>query len=139
MKLVNTKQKDIQREWHIVDVSGKIIGREATIISNLLRGKAKPYFVSHLDCGDHVIVINAIKVSATGKKEVQKLYTRYSGYPSGLRTETLGQLRKRKPEDIIRIAVSGMLPKNKLRDRWLKRLHIYAEDTHPYVDKIKSK
>ncbi|MCR4263441.1 MAG: 50S ribosomal protein L13 [Candidatus Roizmanbacteria bacterium] len=136
MLLTNTKQNQIQRTWHLVDVADKIIGREATGIANLLRGKNKSYFVSHMDCGDFVVVINAQQVKSTGRKEDQKVYTRYSGYPGGLRKETLGELRARKPEDIIRHAVSGMLPKNKLRDQWLSRLFIYADEKHPYSDKI---
>ena len=108
MPLTNTKQNQIQRTWHLVDVADKVIGREATVIANLLRGKNKSYFVSHMDCGDFVVVINAKQVKATGRKEDQKVYTRYSGYPGGLRKETLGQLRERKPDEIVRHAVSGM-------------------------------
>ena len=137
MSLSTTKQSQIKRSWHLVDADGKIIGRLATHIANLLRGKSKPYFVSHLDCGDYVVVINAKKIQSTGKKEKQKTYTHYSGYPGGQRVETLGNLRARKPEDIILNAVSGMLPKNKLRDQWLTRLYIYADDKHPYKDKLK--
>ena len=139
MPLTNTKQNQIQRTWHLVDVADKVIGREATVIANLLRGKNKSYFVSHMDCGDFVVVINAKQVKATGRKEDQKVYTRYSGYPGGLRKETLGQLRERKPDEIVRHAVSGMLPKNKLRDQWLSRLYIYADEKHTYSDKIKQK
>ena len=139
MPLTNTKQNQIQRTWNLVDVADKVIGREATVIANLLRGKNKSYFVSHMDCGDFVVVINAKQVKATGRKEDQKVYTRYSGYPGGLRKETLGQLRERKPDEIVRHAVSGMLPKNKLRDQWLSRLYIYADEKHPYSDKIKQK
>jgi large subunit ribosomal protein L13 len=133
-----TKQKQIKRTWHLIDVSGHIIGREATQIAGLLRGKSKPYFVPHLDCGDYVVIINAKDIASTGRKEDQKTYTRYSGYPSGQKTETLGELRKRKPEEIIRHAVSGMLPKNKLRDQWLKRLYVFADEKHPYGSKFKT-
>ncbi|MBI2009804.1 MAG: 50S ribosomal protein L13, partial [Candidatus Chisholmbacteria bacterium] len=98
---MHEEQNQIQRTWHLVDVAGKIIGREATSIANLLRGKNKSYFVSHMDCGDYVLVINAKQIKSTGRKEDQKIYTRYSGYPGGLRTETLGELRERKPEEII--------------------------------------
>ena len=136
MNLTNTQQKQIQRSWHLVNVADKVIGREATSIANLLRGKNKPYFVSHLDCGDYVVVINAKQVKSTGRKEDQKVYTRYSGYPGGLRKETLGELRERKPEEIVRHAVSGMLPKNKLRDQWLSRLYIYTDEKHPYVKQL---
>ena len=131
-----TKQKQIKRSWYLIDVSGRIIGREATQIASLLRGKSKPYFVPHLDCGDYVVVINAKDIASTGRKEEQKTYTRYSGYPSGQKTETLGELRKRKPEEIIRRAVSGMLPKNKLHDLWLKRLYVFPAEKHPYEKKF---
>lgn len=137
MKTKPTQQKEIKRNWHLLDVEDKILGRVATTVASLLRGKNKPYFVSHLDCGDYVVVINAQKVTATGKKEKQKVYTHYSGYPGGLKKETLGNLRLRKPEEIIRRAVSGMLPKNKLTDRWLSRLYVFADKNHPYSDKFK--
>ncbi|TSC54370.1 MAG: large subunit ribosomal protein L13 [Microgenomates group bacterium LiPW_16] len=89
-----TRQSEIKRDWHLVDAKGQILGRLATVIAGLLMGKTKPYFVRHLDCGDFVVVINAKDVKVTGKKEKQKIYTRYSGYPGGLKRETLGQLRK---------------------------------------------
>ena len=136
MPLTNTKQNQIQRTWHLVDVADKVIGREATVIANLLRGKNKSYFVSHMDCGDFVVVINAKQVKATGRKEDQKVYTRYSGYPGGLRKETLGQLRERKPDEIVRHAVSGMLPKNKLRKKRILRLFIFPEAEHNYGKEI---
>ena len=138
-KTKSTKAKDIKREWYLVDVKEKILGRLATKVARLLIGKAKPYFVPYLDCGDFVVVINAKKVRVTGKKEEQKIYTRYSGYPGGLKKETLGHLRERKPEEIIRRAVSGMLPKNKLRKQRLKRLFVYAAGKHPYDKKFKTK
>lgn len=132
-----TRQSEIKRDWHLVDAKGQILGRLATVIAGLLMGKTKPYFVRHLDCGDFVVVINAKDVKVTGKKEKQKIYTRYSGYPGGLKRETLGQLRQRYPEKIIMEAVKGMLPQNKLRDRMLTRLYIFAGDKHPYSDKLK--
>lgn len=131
-----TKAKDIKREWHLVDVKEKILGRLATKVARLLIGKAKPYFVPYLDCGDFVVVINAKKVRVTGKKEEQKIYTRYSGYPGGLKKTVLKELREKSPEEIIRRAVSGMLPKNKLRKKRLKRLYIFADDKHPYNKKF---
>lgn len=133
-----TKLSDIKREWHLVDLKGKTLGRISTEITKLLMGKGKPYFVRNLDCGDYVVVVNAKHVSVTGKKELQKKYYRYSGYPGGLKNETLGDLRKRKPEDVISHAVSGMLPQNKLRDKMLARLYVYPENEHPYQDKIKT-
>lgn len=134
-----TKAKQIKRSWHLIHANGKILGRLATKIASLLIGKNKPYFVSHLDCGDFVVVVNAKKIATTGKKENQKIYTRYSGYPGGLKEETLKRLRERKPEDIIRRAVTGMLPKNKLRRQRLKRLSVFADDKHPYTNKLKAK
>lgn len=131
-----TKAKDIVREWHLVDVQDKILGRTATYIAKLLMGKEKPYFAKNMDCGDHVVVINAQNVKVTGNKETQKIYTHYSGYSSGLRRERLEEVRAKNPEKIIRHAVHGMLPKNRLRDRMLIRLHVYADATHPYADKF---
>jgi large subunit ribosomal protein L13 len=112
------------------------LGRIAGEIAQLLRGKTKPYFVPNLDCGDYVVVVNAAKVAVTGKKETDKTYTRYSGYPGGLKETTLGELRIKRPSEIIRHAVSGMLPKNKLRDQWLTRLYIYSDAKHPYDKQI---
>lgn len=138
LKTRPTKKGQIKRKWHLFDVEDKILGRVATQIAFLLRGKGKPYFIPHLDCGDYVVVINAKEVKVTGKKEKQKIYTRYSGYPGGLKKETLKHLRQKSPEKIIRQAVSGMLPKNKLRKRWLARLFVSVDDKHPYGDKVKS-
>ncbi|MBL7158995.1 50S ribosomal protein L13 [Candidatus Microgenomates bacterium] len=132
----STKIKQIKREWHLIDAQDKILGRLATEIAQLLIGKKKPYFVYHLDCGDFIVVINAKKVKVTGKKEAQKIYTRYSGYPGGLKKEPLSKLREKKPEEIIRRAVSGMLPKNKLRKKRLKRLYVFADDQHPYAKNL---
>lgn len=134
---VPTKASDIKREWHLVNLKNKNLGRSSTEIAKLLIGKAKPYFVRNLDCGDYVVVVNAKYISVTGKKEQQKKYYRYSGYPGGLRAETLGELRKRRQEEVIRHAVKGMLPQNKLRDRMLKRLFVFPEEEHVYQDKFK--
>lgn len=134
----STKQSDIVRDWHIVDLKGRTLGRVATEIAVILMGKKKPYFVRNLDCGDHVVVINAKEVSVTGNKEQDKNYYRHSGYPGGFKSETLSELRARKPEEIIKEAVKGMLPQNRLRDRMLKRLHVFKEETHTYGDKFKS-
>ena len=134
---IPTKISDIKRSWHLFDVEGKILGRIASEIATVLMGKSKPYFVSNLDCGDYVVVINAKKVKVTGKKESQKKYSRHSGYPGGLREETLMELRRRNPTDIIRFAILGMLPQNKLQDRMLTRLFIFAGAEHTYTDKFK--
>lgn len=133
-----TRQSDIKRYWHLIDAKDKILGRLATDIAKLLMGKEKPYFVRHLDCGDYVVVTNAGKIKVTGKKETQKQYYRYSGYPGGLKVETLRELRQRRPQKIIYEAVKGMLPQNKLRDRMLTRLYIFTGSEHPYGDKVKS-
>ncbi|MDO8583476.1 MAG: 50S ribosomal protein L13 [bacterium] len=136
---IPTKLSDIKRSWHLFDVEGKILGRVSSEIATVLMGKSKPYFVSNLDCGDYVVVINASKIKVTGNKEKLKRYSRFSGYPGGYREETLGDLRKRNPGEIIRFAVLGMLPQNKLQDRMLTRLYIYPGVEHKYEDKFKVK
>lgn len=133
-----TKAKDIERSWHLIDVQDAVLGRNATNIVSLLIGKNKAYFAKNMDCGDYVVIINAALVRVTGNKEKQKTYTRYSGYPGGLKKTRLEDLRIKKPEEIVRHAVSGMLPKNKLRAQFLKRLYIYAGAEHPYSDKFKN-
>lgn len=135
----STRQAEIIRVWHLIDVENQTLGRVATHIAQLLMGKAKPYFVRNLDCGDYVVVINAKRIAVTGKKEAQKKYRRHSGFPGGYKEETLERLRERKPEDIITHAVKGMLPQNRLRDKMLTRLYVFAGETHPYEDKVKSK
>lgn len=132
-----TRTRDIKREWHLVDVKGEILGRISTEIASLLMGKSKSYFTRNLDCGDYVVVTNAKDVVVTGKKEKQKKYYRHSGYPGGMRVEPLEKLRLRRPEELIRHAVKGMLPQNKLRDRMLKRLFIFSKEEHPYGEKFK--
>lgn len=134
----STKRDDIVRAWHVVDLKGKILGRESSKIAQLLMGKGKQYFVRNLDVGDYVVVVNAKDVKTTGKKEDQKKYYRHSGYPGGLKIETLSDLRERKPEDVIFHAVRGMLPQNRLRDKMLKRLKVFSESTHSYEDKFKT-
>ncbi|KKU88303.1 50S ribosomal protein L13 [Candidatus Gottesmanbacteria bacterium RIFCSPLOWO2_01_FULL_48_11] len=133
-----TKISDITRTWHLIDVKDKVLGRIATDIALALMGKSKPYFVRNLDCGDFIVVVNAKYVATTGKKEKQKLYGNFSGFPGGLKQKALWQMRAEKPTEIIRHAVWGMLPKNKLRDRLITRLYIYPEAEHPYKDKIKN-
>lgn len=135
-KTYTPKESDIKRNWHEVNVNGKILGRVASEIAVLLTGKKKPYFVRHLDCGDYVVVTETEKIKVTGKKLTTKTYDSFSGYPGGLKQELLKDLLHRKPEEVIRHAVSGMLPKNKLRDQYLKRLYIYVGTDHPYKEKI---
>lgn len=131
-----TTESQIVRSWHLIDVKNKILGRIATQIALKLTGKSKPYFVRNMDCGDHVVVINAKFVSVTGKKEKDKLYSNYSGFPGGLKSKALWQVRKEKPQELIRHAVMGMLPKNKLRDRLITRLYVYPGQDHPHNDKF---
>lgn len=134
---VPTKAGDIKRAWHVIDIKGKILGRAASDVAKLLMGKSKSYFVRNLDCGDFVIVVNAKKVAVTGKKPLLKKYYRYSGYPGGLRVDTLADLTERNPAEVVRHAVKGMLPQNKLRDRMLKRLFVFEAEEHPYKGKLK--
>lgn len=132
----STKISSIIRSWHLIDVKDQILGRAATGIAHKLMGKAKPNFVRNLDCGDHVVVINAAHVQTTGRKEKEKLYSAYSGHPGGLKQKPLWLVRKEKPTEPVRRAVRGMLPKNKLRDRLMTRLYIYGEADHPYKAKF---
>ncbi|MBI4065272.1 50S ribosomal protein L13 [Candidatus Gottesmanbacteria bacterium] len=133
-----TKISTIVRKWHMIDVQGKVLGRIATEIAHALMGKAKPYFVRHLDCGDYIVVTNAAHIVVTGEKEKTKLYGRYSGFPSGLKQKPFWKVRAEKPTEIIRHAVMGMLPKNKLRDRMNTRLYVYPESEHPYGGKFET-
>ena len=128
--------KDIVRNWHFVDVRGMVLGRCATDIAERLIGKGKSTFVSHLDVGDHVVVVNAKEIILTGRKADQKVYTRYSGYPGGLKKRSFAHVMNQSPRKVIENAVSGMLPKNKLRDRRMTRLYVFADDKHPYGDKF---
>ena len=135
----STKASEKKREWHLIDIDGKTLGRISTEIAGLLMGKGKPYFVRNLDCGDFVVVINSKKVKVTGNKETKKVYYRHSGYPGGFKAETLGDLRNRKSNDIIKHAVTGMLPQNRLRDQMLTRLKIFEDLEHNYQDKFVKK
>lgn len=137
MKTKATRNKDIRRYWHLFDMKGKVLGRIATEIAQKLMGKGKAYFVPNLDCGDYIVVINAKSTIVTGNKQSQKIYSSYSGYPGGLKKKSFRQLITENPTRIIREAVSGMLPKNKLRDQMLKRLFIFSDENHPYKEKLK--
>jgi len=132
-----TKKSEIKVVWHLFDAKDQILGRMASKITPVLIGKNKSYFVRNLDCGDQVVVINAALVKVTGRKELQKKYTTFSGYPSGLKTKTLSQLRETRPEKIIELAVLNMLPKNKLRDRWMAKLHVFAGEKHNFEENFK--
>lgn len=131
-KTYTPRKESIQRRWFVVDADGQVLGRLASKVATILRGKHKPQFASHMDVGDHVIVVNAAKVRVTGKKAEQKLYYRHSGFPGGLRQEPLELLLQRKPERVIELAVRGMLPKNRLGRAMAKKLHVYAGPDHPH-------
>jgi large subunit ribosomal protein L13 len=132
MRTVSAKSKDIQRDWITMDATDQVLGRLASNVASILRGKHKPLFTPHVDTGDHVVVINASKVRLTGRKLIQKIYHRHSGYPGGLRSTTAGRLLKERPERLIQFAVAGMLPKTKLGKAMIKKLKVYRGDTHPH-------
>lgn len=132
----STKISAVKREWHLIDLKGEILGRVASKIALLLMGKGKSNFVRNLDMGDHVVIINAKDFKVTGNKEKLKTYYRHSGYPGGLKAEALGDLRQRKPENVIIHAVSGMLPQNRLKDKMLSRLHVFEGEVHTFNDKF---
>jgi large subunit ribosomal protein L13 len=133
MKTYSLKPSEIERNWYLVDAQGRVLGRLASEIATILRGKRKPTYSPHLDNGDHVVVINADKVVVSGKKRQQKLYRHHSGYPGGLRSRTFAQLMASKPERILRQAVRGMLPHNRLGRQMLKKLRVYAGPEHPHL------
>ena len=133
MKTYATKQSEITRSWRVVDADGATLGRLATQVAAILRGKHKTIFSPHLDTGDPVIVVNAAKVRVTGNKLKAKNYVRHSGYPGGLRSETLEQLLARRPEEVVRRAVRGMLPRNRLGEQMSRKLHVYAGADHPHA------
>ncbi len=128
----SAKEADIKRKWYIVDAEGKTLGRLATLVAIVLRGKHKPIFTPHMDTGDHVIVVNAEKVHLTGDKVRQKTYYRHSGYPGGLKSETVKDVLARKPSAILERAIKGMLPKNPLGKQMARKLNVYAGPTHPH-------
>jgi len=121
-----------QRDWYVVDAEGKTLGRLATQVADALRGKRKPEYTPHCDTGDFVVVVNAAKIEVTGNKLNDKLYHRHSGYPGGLRSRTLGEMLERRPEEVIRKAVKGMLPRNRLARQQLRKLKVYAGPEHPH-------
>lgn len=134
-----TSIHSVERKWHLIDVKNKIVGRIAPHIAMLLQGKGKVMYAPYLDAGDHVVVINAALVKFSGKKGEEKIYSRYSGYPGGLKKTSAKELIKRNPTRIMKEAVAGMLPKNKLRDRRLARLFIYPDEKHAYTHKFGKK
>jgi large subunit ribosomal protein L13 len=132
MRTFMAKREDVQRDWYLVDAENKVLGRLASELAKILRGKNKPTFTPHVDTGDYVVVINADKVSLTGKKWKDKVYYRHSGYPGGIKSITADDLKAKRPEDLIRLAVKGMLPKNRLGRKLFKKLKVYAGGEHPH-------
>jgi large subunit ribosomal protein L13 len=127
------KASEIQRDWYVVDADGLVLGRLATEVARVLRGKHKPSFAPHLDTGDHVIIVNADKVVLTSDKGDRKVVYRHSGYPGGIKAETFGHLLARKPEEAVRRSIRGMLPKTRLGRQQLTKLKVYAGPTHPHA------
>ena len=132
MKTYSAKKGEISREWYLVDAEGQTLGRLATQIADRLRGKGKPQFTPHVDTGDFVVVVNAEKVAVTGNKLDDKMYYRHSGYPGGLKERPLREQLRRRPEEVLRKAVKGMLPRNRLGRQQLTKLKIYAGPEHPH-------
>jgi large subunit ribosomal protein L13 len=133
MKTYVAKPTDRERNWLIVDADGQTLGRLATQIADALRGKRKPTYTPHIDTGDFVVVVNAEKIAVTGKKLTDKRYYRHSGYPGGLKSRSLQEMLDRRPEEVIRIAVKGMLPRNRLARRQITKLKVYAGPNHPHA------
>ena len=138
VKTYQPKKSDIKRNWHFIDAKGEVLGRMASDIAKYLQGKHKTNYSTHMDMGDFVVVVNASNVELTGRKKEQKLYRRHSGYPSGLKEVTFEKMITEHPERVIEKAVSGMLPGNKLKQQRMRRLKVFANDKHPYKDKIKT-
>lgn len=132
-KTWNAKADEVERRWWLVDAEGKTLGRLATQIADTLRGKNKPQYTPHVDTGDFVVVVNAEKIAVSGKKLDEKLYYRHSGYPGGLKQRTLREQLDRRPTEVIRKAVKGMLPRNKLANRQITKLKVYAGAEHPHT------
>jgi large subunit ribosomal protein L13 len=132
VRTYTAKNEEMEREWYVVDAEGHTLGRLASTIASILKGKHKPIYTPHLDCGDFVIVVNAEKVRVTGRKLDQKFYHRHSGYPGGLSSISLRDQLAKHPERVLQAAVRGMLPKNKLGRQMYKKLKVYAGDSHPH-------
>lgn len=132
MNTYSPKPREVQQEWFVVDATGKTLGRLATTIAETLTGKRKPQYAPHIDTGDYVVVLNCDKIAVTGNKMSQKKYYRHSGYPGGIRERTLEEQLKRHPEDVIRNAVKGMMPRNRMGRAQLTKLRIFQGETHPH-------
>ena len=133
MRTFSPKSTDVQRVWHVIDADGLVLGRLSTEVARILRGKHKPTFAPHVDMGDHVIVVNASKIVLTSDKAEKKISYRHSGYPGGLKSQTYTELMEKKPTEVIRKSVRGMLPKTTLGRQMLKKLKIYAGPDHPHA------
>lgn len=131
-KTYSAKASDVQREWYVIDAENQVVGRLATQVATILRGKHKPQYTPHVDCGDFVVIINADKARFTGSKETQKQYFSYSGYPGGEKLQSPKEMRQRKPTFIVQNAIRGMLPKNALGRQMLTKLKVYAGGEHPH-------
>lgn len=132
-KTYSAKPSDIERDWYVVDAENLVVGRLASQVATILRGKHKPQFTPHVDTGDFVVVVNAEKISVTGSKRTEKKYYRHSGYPGGIKERTLTEMLERRPEEVIRKAVKGMLPRNRLARKQLTKLKVYAGPEHPHA------
>ena len=132
MKTYSAKKEDIKRRWVIIDARDQVLGRLATRVAHILRGKNKPIFTNHVDTGDFVIIVNAEKIRLTGNKMDDKMYYRHSGYPGGIKGITAREMLERKPDQVVRIAVKGMLPKNRLGSSLISKLKVYAGPDHPH-------
>jgi large subunit ribosomal protein L13 len=132
MKTFSAKAEEVERKWYLVDAKGCVLGRLATAVASRLRGKHKPIYTPHVDTGDHIVVINANKVTLTGHKWDDKVYYRHSGYMGGLKSTTAKELLEKRPEDLVKSAVKGMLPKNRLGRQMFKKLKVYAGSEHPH-------
>ena len=133
MRTASTRREDAQHDWYVVDAEGRTLGRLASEIAKRLRGKHKPEYTPHVDTGDYIVVVNADKVKVTGRKETDKVYYRYSGYPGGIKATPLDKMREDHPDRILGNAVRGMLPRNPLGRAMLRKLKIYAGPTHPHA------
>lgn len=125
---------NLSKHWYVVDAQDQVLGRLSTKIARILTGKNKPEYVPYMDSGDYVVVINAKAITVSGKKEEDKVYHRHSGFPGGYKSETLKELRARRPEEVVRKAVRGMVPRGRLGDKLMKKLYIYADDKHPHTN-----
>jgi large subunit ribosomal protein L13 len=136
MATISAKKNEIERTWYLVDADNKVLGRLATKVATILRGKHKPLFTPHVDTGDFVVVVNAEKIHLTGSKLDNKMYYRHSGYPGGIKATSAGELMEKSPETIIKHAVRGMLPKNKLGREQFKKLKVYSGKEHPHTSQM---